>query len=266
MQLKNIGLYLCMLLGVFTINAQTFDVRHSRELFDIQQMELNSFNRYFTTIFNIHGRTIRNPNVEKETNGRVSYSDRLRSMGVLKEEWKRYPVYFSPIQFEDGVQFARANYEGTPHRITKEITELMQDYFTENLGFSEVVEEFTIATLTTDLVKSNFFRSGIASEAAQLFTKQNFENITSVHAFKNGINVVPFFFKRNAYEVADFHISAYVFLGDVLLFTSTINLDLCDYTSYDVYYCDKSHDLVLFDEAKYLTQLVSTLFENIHSL
>lgn len=253
------------LLFCFTVSstAQTFDLSNSRDAYKIDEMGLSSFELYYTNIFNMYGKTYRNPTVEEETNGVVNYSERLKNQGVLKEEWRNYPVYFHGIQFEEGIK--NRNLLGTNPQLTKDILAIQQSYFSNELGFQQVQDYFSITELENNSIWDGFFRPEIFNEASKVFKKDTFDTIIKEHTQQSGINVISFLLKQEANASKSFQVSTYVYLNDVLLFATILNMNLCNY-DYEFEYeydCLESYDLADFSNQKKLKPMVHTLFENI---
>ncbi len=164
-----LGLFFCLTMSSI---AQTFDLNNSRDAYKINEMDLNSFELYYTYIFDMFGKTYRNPTVEKETNGAVNYSERIRNQGVLKEEWRNYPVYFHGIHLEESI--TSRNISGINNELPKEIVDKMKFYFKNDLDFLQVQDNITLTTIKSDVLKGAFFRPEVVNEASQLLTKSNF--------------------------------------------------------------------------------------------
>jgi len=255
-----LSIFFC--LAVYS-TAQNFDLSNSRDAYKINEMGLNSFELYYTNTLNFFGKTYRNPTVEKETNGNVNYSERLKSLGVLKEEWLNYPVHFHGIQFNEKLK--NRNIIGTKYQLTRDIIQIQQTYFKNELGFLQVHDNISITELKNDHIWDGFFRPEIFDEASKVFKKQTFDYIIKEHTQQRGINVISFLLKQNADAHKTFQISTYVFLNDVLLFATILNMNLCNY-DYEFEYeydCLESYDLADFSNQKKLKPMVHTLFENI---
>lgn len=241
--------------------AQTLDLSNSREALKVNEMGLNNFELYYTGILNIYGYTLRNPTVEEETNGLINYSNRLRNQGILKEEWRNYPVHFHSIQLEEKLQ--SRGLSGADPELSKAIAGGIKSYFKNELGFLQLQNNHSLTTLQTDVLKSILFRPETVNEASQLFGKNTFNNIIKDHTTSSGIHVISFFFKQLRHYTNTFHISTYVYFNNILMFTTTLNIN----TSFE-YIHDDDEFIELFDitkikDEKYLTLIVNTLFESI---